>query len=57
MAGNFGIRKWKWVFFFLAPSLVGLLLFIVFPIFSSLWLAFQLESDFRAALHRAGELR
>jgi multiple sugar transport system permease protein len=41
MTWNRGFNKWKWVAFFLAPSLVGLLLFIVYPIASSLWLAFQ----------------
>jgi multiple sugar transport system permease protein len=40
-AGNQGWHKWKWVAFFLAPSLVGLLVFIVGPIGSSLWLAFN----------------
>lgn len=41
MSWNNGIHKWKWVAFFLAPSLLGLLVFIVYPIISSLWLAFQ----------------
>jgi len=41
MAGNIGLQKWKWVAIFLAPSLVGLLIFIVYPILSSLWLAFN----------------
>ncbi|MCA9895282.1 MAG: sugar ABC transporter permease [Anaerolineae bacterium] len=36
-----GWQKWKWVIIFLAPSLVGLLIFIVYPIVSSFWLAFQ----------------
>jgi multiple sugar transport system permease protein len=40
MAGNKGWDKWKWVLFFLAPSLVGLLVFIVLPILSSLGYAF-----------------
>jgi multiple sugar transport system permease protein len=41
MIGQYGLQKWKWVFFFLAPSLIGMLLFIVYPILSSFWLAFQ----------------
>lgn len=41
MAGNRGFQKWKWVIVFLAPSLIGLLLFTVYPILSSLWLAFN----------------
>lgn len=41
MTWNRGFHKWKWVAFFLAPSLIGLLLFIVYPIVSSFWLAFQ----------------
>lgn len=41
MAGNHGWNKWKWVLFFLAPSLMGLLVFIVYPIASSFWLAFN----------------
>ncbi|MAU12551.1 MAG: sugar ABC transporter permease [Anaerolineaceae bacterium] len=41
MPGLKGWQKWKWVIFFLAPSLVGLLVFIVYPIISSFWLAFQ----------------
>jgi len=41
MTWNQGFQKWKWVLIFLAPSLIGLLLFIVYPIVSSLWLAFQ----------------
>jgi|FLYN01.1.fsa_nt_gi multiple sugar transport system permease protein len=40
-AGNRGWHRWKWVAFFLAPSLIGLLVFIVGPIGSSLWLAFH----------------
>jgi multiple sugar transport system permease protein len=40
-AGNRGLQKWKWVAFFLAPSLIGVLLFIVYPIISSFWLAFN----------------
>lgn len=34
------IAKWKWIAFFLAPSLLGLLVFILFPILSSLWYSF-----------------
>jgi multiple sugar transport system permease protein len=41
MAGNRGFQKWKWVILFLAPSLIGLLLFTVYPILSSFWLAFH----------------
>lgn len=41
MTWNRGFNKWKWVAIFLAPSLMGLLLFIVYPIVSSFWLAFQ----------------
>jgi multiple sugar transport system permease protein len=41
MAGNNGWQKWKWVLFFLAPGLIGLLLFIVYPIVVSFWLAFN----------------
>lgn len=41
MAGNRGFQKWKWVVIFLAPSLIGLLLFTVYPILSSFWLAFN----------------
>lgn len=33
--------KWKWIAFFLAPSLIGLLVFILLPILSSLWYAFN----------------
>lgn len=36
MAGNHGIHKWKWVIFFLAPSLIGLLVFMVGPLLYSL---------------------
>lgn len=36
MAGNRGIRKWGWVLIFLAPSLIGLLVFTVGPILYSL---------------------
>jgi multiple sugar transport system permease protein len=41
VAGNRGLQKWKWVAFFLAPSLIGILVFIVYPIISSFWLAFN----------------
>lgn len=41
MTWNRGIHKWKWVALFLAPSLIGLTMFIVFPIGASFWLAFQ----------------
>ncbi|MCB9453009.1 MAG: sugar ABC transporter permease [Anaerolineaceae bacterium] len=40
MAGNTGWGKWKWVLFFLTPSLVGLLVFIIIPIITSLGYAF-----------------
>lgn len=39
-----GYNKWRnsgWVILFLAPSLIGLAIFIVFPILSSLWYAFN----------------
>jgi multiple sugar transport system permease protein len=41
VAGQSGLQKWKWVAVFLAPSLVGLLVFIIYPIASSLWLSFN----------------
>jgi multiple sugar transport system permease protein len=41
MTWNRGIHKWKWIAVFLAPSLIGLSLFIIYPILSSFWLAFQ----------------
>jgi multiple sugar transport system permease protein len=41
VAGNHGFQKWKWVIIFLAPSLIGLLLFTIYPILSSFWLAFN----------------
>ncbi len=41
MIGQHGAQKWTWVFFFLAPSLIGMLLFIVYPIVSSFGLAFH----------------
>jgi multiple sugar transport system permease protein len=39
--GQRGLQKWKWIFFFLAPSLIGMLVFIVYPILSSFWLSFH----------------
>ncbi len=36
MAGDNGWKKWKWVVFFLAPSLAGLFLFVLYPMISSL---------------------
>ena len=41
MPGHTGWNNWKWVLFFLAPSLIGLTMFIVYPIVSSFWLAFH----------------
>lgn len=41
MAGYKGWSKWKWILVFLAPSLLGLLVFIVYPILTSFWLAFH----------------
>lgn len=41
MIGQTGWNKYKWVGFFLAPSLIGLSVFVVIPILASLWLAFQ----------------
>lgn len=41
MIGERGFSKWKWIIFFLAPSLLGLLVFIVLPIASSFWYAFH----------------
>jgi multiple sugar transport system permease protein len=41
MAGSTGWNKWKWVIFFLAPGLLGMLVFIIYPILSSFWLAFN----------------
>jgi len=38
VAGNRGWRKWGWVLIFLAPSLTGLLVFMVGPILYSLCL-------------------
>lgn len=39
MAGDHGWKKWKWVIFFIAPSLAGLLAFILYPLVSSLGIA------------------
>jgi multiple sugar transport system permease protein len=41
MTWNRGIHRWKWVAIFLMPSLIGLSIFILYPIASSFWLAFQ----------------
>ncbi len=41
MSWQTGFAKWKWVGFFLAPSLIGLLIFIVLPILTSFSLTFQ----------------
>lgn len=41
MAGLNQRSNWGWVIFFLAPSLLGLLIFIVIPILSSFWYAFN----------------
>jgi multiple sugar transport system permease protein len=41
VAGDRGWQKWKWVLFFIAPSLIGLCIFILIPILTSVWLAFQ----------------
>ena len=41
MVGEFGWQKWKWVALFVAPSLIGLTIFVFIPIGASLWLAFQ----------------
>jgi multiple sugar transport system permease protein len=41
MAGNNKSRQWRWVLFFLGPSLLGLLTFVVYPIVSSFWYAFN----------------
>ena len=40
MPGQRGWHKWKWVLLFLAPSAVGLFIFVIYPIVSSLWYAF-----------------
>lgn len=41
MTGYRGWENWKWVLFFIAPSLAGMLIFIVYPIAVSLWLSFH----------------
>lgn len=41
MAGDYGWQKWRWVLLFIAPSLLGLLVFVFVPIATSFWLAFQ----------------
>lgn len=41
MSGQTGWQKYKWVGFFLAPSLIGLSIFVIIPIAASFWLAFQ----------------
>jgi len=41
MTWQTGWNKWKWVLFFLAPSLIGLSIFILLPILTSFTLAFQ----------------
>ncbi len=41
MVGERFTQKWAWVFFFLGPSLIGLSVFVVIPIVSSFWYAFQ----------------
>lgn len=41
MAGHSKWRTNLWVLFFLAPSLLGIMVFIVFPIISSFWYAFN----------------
>lgn len=41
MIGQRGWSKWAWVAAFLGPSLVGLLVFVVLPILSSFWYAFN----------------
>lgn len=39
MSWERGFHKWKWVLFFLAPSLAGMFLFIIYPMLSSLGVA------------------
>lgn len=41
MTWQTGWNKWKWVVFFLAPSLIGLSVFILLPILTSFTVAFQ----------------
>ena len=40
MVGEYGWKKYRWVLFFLAPGLVGLILFTIGPILASLGLTF-----------------
>jgi multiple sugar transport system permease protein len=39
MAWERGFHKWKWIIFFLAPSLAGMCLFILYPMLSSIGVA------------------
>lgn len=41
MAGLNNQSKWKWILLFLAPSLLGLSIFVIYPIVSSFWYAFH----------------
>jgi multiple sugar transport system permease protein len=41
MVGQTGWQQWKWVAFFLAPSLAGVCIFIVLPILTSFGVAFH----------------
>lgn len=41
MVGERGWNRWKWVLVFLGPSLAGLMIFIILPILSSFWYAFN----------------
>jgi multiple sugar transport system permease protein len=41
MVGVSKRQQWGWVLFFLAPSLIGMMVFILLPIASSLWYAFN----------------
>ncbi len=41
MAGENNWQKWLWVLAFLGPSMAGLLVFVVLPILSSFWYAFN----------------
>lgn len=41
MTGSSSQSKWRWIAFFLGPSLLGLVVFILYPILSSLWYAFN----------------
>lgn len=40
MSWDRGLRKWKWIILFLAPSLTGMLIFIIYPIIASFGIAF-----------------